>query len=273
MQACRNDQRHVWLLSGTGEGPVLVAALVAQGWRVSVSVVSASAAGAYAGLSLEDLWTGPLDGVEGILGVLDQARDRHQGFDWVVDATHPFAVKISTDLQLACQEFAQPLLRFERPMEGCGEASLIASSADLARQTLQGSRLLMALGARHLGQAVRAARQAGAQVFARVLPSPESLRHALASGLPEHHLAVVRPLQGQSHGELESALCRRWSITAVVCRQSGGVTQQLWHKICRQQGLGLWLISRPQPCVAVEAIGSVESLLNRLSTNPVAPLC
>ena len=56
MQACRNDQPHVWLLYGTGEGPVLVAALVAQGWRVSVSVVSASAAGAYAGLSLEDLW-------------------------------------------------------------------------------------------------------------------------------------------------------------------------------------------------------------------------
>jgi len=265
MHGRRNDQRHVWLLTGTGEGPVLVAALVAQGWRASVSVVSTGAVAAYSDLPLENLWTGPLAGVQGIRWVIDQANLVNQGFDWVVDATHPFAVQISVDLRRACEQSVQPLLRFERPMEPCAEASLIATSADLARQKLQGSRLLMALGARHLGQAVAAAREAGAQVFARVLPSPESLRYALASGLPEHHFAVVRPLQGQYHGELESALCRHWSITAVVCRQSGGVTEQLWQSICRQQGLGLWLIARPKPCIEVEAVNSVGSLLNRIS--------
>ena len=265
MHGRRNDQRHVWLLSGTGEGPALAAALVSQGWRVSVSVVTVGAAAAYADLPLENLWTGPLAGVQGIRGVIEQAYFRDHGFDWVVDATHPFAVQISVDLQRVCEQFGQSLIRFERFMEALGEASLIETSADLARQKLQGSRLLMALGARHLGQAVAAAREAGAQVFARVLPTPESLRYASTSGLPEHHLAVGRPLQGEFHGELESALCRHWSITAVVCRQSGGVTEQLWQRICRQQGLSLLLISRPKPCIEVEAVNSVGSLLNRIS--------
>jgi len=156
MHGRRNDQRHVWLLSGTGEGPALAAALVSQGWRVSVSVVTVGAAAAYADLPLENLWTGPLAGVQGIRWVIDQANLVNQGFDWVVDATHPFAVQISVDLRRACEQSMQPLLRFERPMEPFTEASLIATSADLARQKLQGSRLLMALGARHLGQAVAA---------------------------------------------------------------------------------------------------------------------
>ena len=101
MHGRRNDQRHVWLLSGTGEGPALAAALVSQGWRVSVSVVTVGAAAAYADLPLENLWTGPLAGVQGIRGVIEQAYFRDHGFDWVVDATHPFAVQISLFLKIA----------------------------------------------------------------------------------------------------------------------------------------------------------------------------
>lgn len=265
MHSLKNDHRHLWLLSGTGEGPLIASHLVSNGWLVSVSVVSELAALPYQNLDLENLWVGSLGGVKGIRVVLENALKAHKGYDWIVDATHPFAELISTNLRKACSELRQPLLRFERPIEAIDGASMVSSWEDLASQSLQGKRLLFAIGARYLSQAVDSARQAGAEVFARVLPSPESLRQAFASEISDDHLAVLRPLQGQPKGDLEAALCRRWSIDALVCRQSGGITEQLWKTICCDQGITLWLISRPIPCTGVETLNSLQDLFDRVS--------
>ena len=112
----RDRQKRVWLLAGTGEGPVLASALLQMGWQVHVSVVTPQAARAYADLSLEQLHVGALEGVAGISDLLDQ----HEGFHWVVDATHPFAIRISDQLQQVCGQRGQPLLRLLRPEQSGG---------------------------------------------------------------------------------------------------------------------------------------------------------
>ena len=66
MQGPANDQRRVLLLAGTGEGPRLVKELSRRNWRVSVSVVTPNAAKAYAGLAVERISIGALQGVGGI---------------------------------------------------------------------------------------------------------------------------------------------------------------------------------------------------------------
>jgi len=263
MHIRKNGQRHLWLLSGTGEGPLLAAALVSHGWNVTVSVVSSQAALQYLDMPLEDVWVGSLDGVEGIERALEFAKCLHNGFDWVIDATHPFALLVSKNLCQVCQKQSQPLLRFERTLEA-SVGSLINSPLDLASKPLQGKRLLLAIGARHLKEAVAASRQGGAEVFARVLPSPESLIKALASDIGEENLAVLRPLKGSTPGSLELALCRRWSIDSIVCRQSGGVTQKLWQDISRDWGLELFLISRPENPFKQEEVNTFEDLLTRI---------
>ena len=63
MQGPANDQRRVLLLAGTGDGPRLVKELSRRNWRVSVSVVTATAAKAYAGLPVERISIGALQGV------------------------------------------------------------------------------------------------------------------------------------------------------------------------------------------------------------------
>ena len=60
MQGPANDQRRVLLLAGTGDGPRLVKELSRRHWRVSVSVVTATAATAYAGLPVERISIGAL---------------------------------------------------------------------------------------------------------------------------------------------------------------------------------------------------------------------
>ena len=76
MQFRKNDHRHIWLLSGTGEGPLLATALVEKGWNVKVSVVNDSASWPYLGIDLVSINVGALQGVEGIKGVLKEALFR-----------------------------------------------------------------------------------------------------------------------------------------------------------------------------------------------------
>ncbi len=265
MQSRKNGQKHIWLLSGTGEGPLLAIDLIEKGWKVTVSVVSASASWPYLELSLTSLLIGPLQGVQGIKEVLGRAKDLHSGFDWVIDATHPFAVEISSNLQEACYEFGQSLIRFERPLEKPPGTYLIEDWKELSTHSFQGRNVLMALGARHLREAVFVVHQAGAKVFARVLPNPESLKQALKSQVAECDIAVLRPLQGNSIGEFEKALCRRWSISDVVSRQSGGATQQLWQEICKDENIDLWLIARPELVGGVEIFHTINSLMDHIS--------
>ena len=99
------DQPLVWLLAGTGDGPRLTRALLQRHWRVRVSVVSPAAAEAYRGLAVESIAIGALGGVQGIAAELK----RQTSLRWVVDATHPFATKISEDLADVCLAAQQPL--------------------------------------------------------------------------------------------------------------------------------------------------------------------
>ena len=265
MHSRKNCHKRIWLLSGTSDGPPLARALLKNGWRVSVSVVSVQASFAYEGLSLENLWIGPLEGVNGIVGVLKKAEVCGESFQWVLDATHPFAIVISKNLERACEGEHQRLLRFERAFDIPNAATMISSPSELSIHRLEGRRLLLALGKRQLHQAVTSSYASGANVFARVLPTPEGLREASRSGLPDDHLAVLRPLQGANPGEYELALCRRWSITDVVCRQSGGQTQDLWQRICQKNQIRLFLITRPPLLKNLEKVNCVDELIDRVS--------
>ncbi len=262
MQTRSIDQGHIWLLSGTGEGPLIATALISRGWKVSVSVVSLQASKKYLNLPLEALWIGALGGALSIQSLLQE-----KSFDYVVDATHPFALMISSDLHRTCKKKGQALLRYERPIVPLSDAFLIDNLETLATKSLVGHSLLLALGSRHLKQAVSCVYKGGGDAFARILPTVESLQTALKAELPDSHLAVVRPLEGEPQGELETALCRKWAITDVVCRQSGGSTELTWQKICKSQNINLWLLKRPPSIKEVESVYSVNELLDKVGAS------
>ncbi len=265
MQSRKNRQRRVWLLGGTGEGPLVAGAFLEQGWQVAVSVVSSHASIPYLEMESVVILIGPLDGVEGIRELLKRPIFSPDAFDLVVDATHPFAIEISSNLIKACQELQQPLIRFERPIEDSSGANVISESSHFSKFLIKGRNVLMAIGARYLSEAVVSARDAGANVFARVLPFPGSIRQALSSGIPESHLAILQPLQGSETGGYEYAICRRWGITDVLCRESGGKTQKFWTELCAKENIRLWLISRPPAFKGVETIETIEELIDLIT--------
>ncbi len=259
MHRQENRQGTIWLLSGTGDGPRLAASLISGGWHVHVSVVSEMAAQPYQWMDVEHVHVGALGGSQGISRWLQRIP-----VDWVVDATHPFAVRISNQLNEACLRSGQRLVRFERPKEAIGKALVINSIADLVHDSLAGRRVMIALGVRQLVQASNTVRQAGGIVFARVLPSAQSLIQASAAGVRPDHLAVVRPLQGAEPGAMEAALCRHFAITDVVGRQSGGSTEAMWAALTEKMDLKLWLLRRPDPIPDVKEVHGVNQLLAHL---------
>ena len=246
MQISAIDQRPVWLLAGTGEGPMLTEAMQRHGWRVHVSVVTESAARSYIQLAPERLMTGALDGVKAADRILARAICNHGGYCCVVDATHPFAVVISQTLQQACNKIGQSIARFERPNEFLENCILLRSLVEVKSKIPKGARTLLALGARQLAEIIPLCQQVNAHIHARILPNVTALHLANLSGLSPSCTAIVHPIQGSlPPGALEKALCRRWQITHVICRQSGGVIEHLWHRICQEQGIQLLLLQRP----------------------------
>ena len=57
---------------------------------------------------------------------------------------------------------------------------------------------------------------------------------------------------------------QRWGIGVVLCRQSGGVTEKLWHQLTTDLGLSLLLLQRPSPPNGMDCVEDVCSLMDRL---------
>lgn len=262
--------QRLWMLAGTGEGPVLAASLLRQGWRLRVSLVTAEAALAYGDLEPHraaghlELQHGALGGEPAIAAVLAQARLGGDPFAAVLDATHPFARSISRDLASACAAAAVPLLRLVRPQLQAGSAVVLNDLRALGQIDLKAQRLLLALGSRQLAAAVQ--HSMGAVHHARVLPSPQALQLALAAGLAPERIAVLRPTAGFA---IEAALVHRWGISVIVCRQSGGSIEAGWQQISERCGCRLLLLARPAEPAGVESL-SMEALQRKLGQLAVA---
>ena len=261
----RDGPPRLWLISGTGEGPPLAAALLARGWRLRVSLVTAAAARAYPRdphleLAIGALGEGGTEPSEVVVGrELRRARTQGAPFRWLVDASHPFARRISATLAAACSAQGQPLLRLQRPPLPPGRAQVIDDLGDLGDHLHPGERLLLAIGARRLAEAIRLSPQA--LHHARVLPAPQALRQAFAAGLATDRLACLRPSEASE--AIEWALCRRWRIDTVLCRQSGGDSEGRWHRICERLDRRLLLLRRPPEPAGVPLL-ALDALLERI---------
>ncbi len=253
------------MLTGTGEGHVFAKSLLKEGWKISVSVVSDRATIPYQKLNLEKLLVGALITEEEIRDVILNARIQQGGFHCVIDLTHPFATKITRSISKVCKELGQPFIRYERTVDNISNAFLIEKFSDLKNYDLMNKSILLAVGVRHLEEALVFARNSGANVYARVLANPESIIKTLSSSIQKTNFAVLNPSYS-SNGKIEKALVRKWNIGGVICRQSGGRNEILWHQICLSMGINLWLLERPSKLKHINLVDSYEKLIERLKS-------
>ena len=96
----------ILLFGGTTEGRLLAERLVGMGHQVTVSVATELGAEILQGQFCGPVLTGRMD--------LEAMAKLLPSYDLCVDATHPYAVKVTKQLQAACAAAGVPLRRLLR---------------------------------------------------------------------------------------------------------------------------------------------------------------
>ncbi|MFP5579732.1 MAG: cobalt-precorrin-6A reductase [Acidimicrobiia bacterium] len=219
----------VLLLAGTAEARALSHALDALvDVDVVVSLAGRTSAAADHGGTLR---VGGFGGVEGLEAYVLQER-----FDAVVDATHPFAARMSAQVARAVRRTGTPLVRFERPPWRAQVGDRWTEVADVgaaarAVTALDATRVLLTIG------------RTGLDAF-RSLDHIHFVVRSIEA-VDRSQLASVSSIRARGPFTVadEIALLERHAIDAVVTKNSGGDDAKL--VAARTRDLPIVMIERP----------------------------
>ena len=200
---------------------------------------------------------------------------QQEGFDLVIDATHPYAAVVTQNIAAACQEASVPLYRCLRESEqGQDELEgyphlLVAQDTEQAAHLLEEieGNILLTTGSKEL-PAYRQVKGFAERFYPRVLPLANVVESCLALGIPAAHLIAM---QGPFSQEMNLAMIRQWNISCLVTKESGktgGVDQKL--AAAKQAGISVLLIRRPSEQVAGWSLQALkQELAQRFGIRPV----
>jgi precorrin-6A/cobalt-precorrin-6A reductase len=235
----------VLVLGGTAEARELAAALVQC--EPALRVVS-SLAGRVARprLPAGEVRIGGFGGPDGLAAWLQEHAVRA-----VVDATHPFAERISASAAAACERCEVPLLRLERegwrPRAG-DRWRWVADVDEASRSFEHGARVLLTTGRQGLAAF---AHRDDAWFLVRCVDPPQP-------PVPPHHELVLDRGPYTLEGEL--ALIDAHGIDVVVTKDSGGAHTQAKLDAARERGLPVVVVRRP-PRPDVPTLTTVDGAL------------
>ncbi|MFL0179947.1 cobalt-precorrin-6A reductase [Mycobacterium sp. SMC-15] len=239
----------VLLLGGTAEARALADRLVGAGVDVTTSLAGRVADPR---LPVGAVRIGGFGGIAGLRAVLAD-------YDMVVDATHPFATRMSANAAAACAAAGRPLLRLERPgwSQRAGQSWHWADSHEQAAQIAArlGRRPVLTIGRQQLASYLPAL--ADAAVLARVVEPPSI---DLPSGW-----SVIRD-RGPYALPGELSVLRDHRADVVVTKDSGG--QYTWPKMLAAEELGLpvVIVRRPARPAGVATVNDIERALDWVLT-------
>ncbi|MFJ5271746.1 cobalt-precorrin-6A reductase [Streptomyces sp. NPDC088358] len=245
---------HVLVLGGTTEARRLAAELAGRpGVRVTTSLAGrVSRPGALEG----DVRVGGFGGADGLARWL-----REQRVDAVVDATHPFATRITENAARAAAATGVPAVVLRRPGWRPGPDDRWHFAASLAEAAALlpplGRRVFLTTGRLGLAAFVPLA---GLHFLVRSVEAPEP-------PLPPH--AEVLLARGPFTVDDERTLLRAHRIDVLVTKDSGGEATAAKLTAARALGLPVVVVRRPPLPDGVAAVPDVVSALARLEFGSV----
>ena len=186
----------------------------------------------------------------------------------IVDATHPYATRISQHLQALCSIHAVPYLRWERPSEPVEYDRLewVDSLEAAAHRAAQlGTRLFLTTGSTGLEAFLNATDCSGLQLFVRMIPDPERIRMVIMLGVPPSHIFAM---QGPFSEEVNRSQWRSVNVDCVITKDSG-IVGGFRDKVnaARSLGIPILVVRRPRTGGDPHTVfQDVEPLLEHLQT-------
>lgn len=178
---------------------------------------------------------------------------RAEGIGLVVDATHPYAARISAHAAVACDAAGVPRLVLHRPpwTPEPGERWVRVADAESAARVLPplGERVLLAIGGRGLEPFLRVPKL---RFVVRTVEAPD-----IALDAARVELVLARGPFGLDE---ERRLLESRAIDVVVSRNSGGRAAHAKLAAAGALGIPVVMIARPPPPPG-ERVGSVTAAL------------
>lgn len=242
------ERRHLLVLGGTSEARALAEILVARlGERLWVTSSLAGRTRRFA----QPAGALRCGGFGGSAGLADYLRQTH--IDLVIDATHPFASRISTAAEIACSALGLPLLALTRPRWTPQVGDRWFTVVDAA----EAARLLPRLGRRAfltIGRSGIGAFRALEDVYFLVRliePPPEPLP------LRAHMLIFAR---GPFTEASERRIMADHGVDVLVTKASGGGATAAKLSAARALGIPVIMLARPERSRGDSVEGVEEAL-------------
>jgi len=196
-----------------------------------------------------------------------QMADYMDGGDFccVIDATHPYAVIAGANIRAAAAQTGLPYLRLLREASDLGDCLAVDSAAGAVAELnrLQGA-VLLTTGSKDL-QVFSGVSDYHNRLYARVLPTSESMAACVALGLPLSHIIAM---QGPFSTCMNAAILREFNIKTLVTKD-GGVAGGFPQKLAAARDLGVQMIVIRRPketgLSCAELMLKVEEIVTMLS--------
>lgn len=245
------------VLAGTEDGRKLAEALKRRGHEVLISALTAYGADLALEHGLEARF-GAMD-TQGLTDLLQKGS-----FTALVDATHPYALKVKETAQNVCQALSLPYLRWERPALDLEDHPLLhwAEDIPLAAQIAAklGQRILLTTGSNDLPEWAVLPSLKHKELYIRVLPTSHVLERCEALGFKAKQIIAA---QGPFSQEWDEAMFKQLGIDVVIAKESGKVGGTLEKvQACFALHIPLILLKRPS-----SATGAAQAV--QISTIPM----
>ena len=246
----------ICVFAGTTEGRELIEFLSTQ--NVSVTACVATEYGETLLPSAENLTVSakrlPINEIITML--------QENGFDLVIDATHPYAASITRSIGSACAQTGTEYLRLLRGASAIPEDAVYVENVSAAVDFLSATQgnILLTTGSKELASFADLP-GFGERVYARVLPMESSLESCRSAGLKP---AQTIAMQGPFSQEMNAAMLRfanaKWLVT-----KDGGDAGGFEAKAvaARKAGARMVVIGRPPQRDGVDYSRVIEMLCKR----------
>ncbi|MFT8719470.1 cobalt-precorrin-6A reductase [Acetobacter sp.] len=220
----------VLLLGGTTEASQMAHGLAEAGVDAIFSYAGRTASPAPQPLPVR---IGGFGGVEGLIAYLREAAITH-----VIDATHPFAARMSRNAVEACAAIGIPLLAFERAPWTAAEGDDWRAVADITGAVAalpdEPARIFLAIGRQSIDAFTMRPQH---DYLLRLVDPPDAVLP-----LPKATVVIAK---GPFTLAGDLALMQAHGITHVVAKNAGGVGARAKLDAARARGVPVILIDRP----------------------------
>lgn len=189
-----------------------------------------------------------------------------ENYDYVLDATHPYATEVTSNIKEACRLADKPYFRILREEKECQNVQYVDSVEDAVEhlQNTTGT-IFVSTGSKELKK-FTVLKDFSNRVYARVLPSAKVIEECASYGLSGKHILAM---QGPFSKEMNLAQFGHTHAEFLVTKSSGdagGYTEKI--EAAQELGMKIIVIGRKKEDEGFSVQQLVEVLSKKMQLSP-----